>query len=204
MKNSQTKNNDSKHGITYEQLMESNFLKHPTHSKIVHTIFNPFIIAVIILMATTTYVKIADGDWTFALMVGFIASMFMSMKIAMATMIVPAGHGVGMVKKGKLSVLGLPTPAVVMLGIIFLTILGMNYVAFSYNGPLGGFERMKIFGVAMLFGFIMSICSWRFHVYYNMWYGSEYDARLEFKNKGYDDKEIESKVKQLKKQGILF
>ncbi len=203
MKNS-TKNKDSKHGITYEQLMESNFLKHPTHNEVVHAIFNPIIIAIIILVTTTTYVKITDGDWIFSLMVGFITSILMSIKLAMATMIIPAGHGVGIVKKGKLSVLGLPNSAVIMFSIILLLILALNYITITYNYSFETFTRIRMFSLSMLFGFILSICSWRFHTYYNTWYGSEYDARLEFKNKGYDDELIENKITKLKKQGILF
>lgn len=190
--------------ITYEELMDSHFMKYPSHSRIVHVIFNPFIVVAIILVATTGYVKIVDGDWTFALMVGVICSMFLSMKMAMVSMQM-SGHGVGMIKKGRLSVLGLPSAAVVMLVIILSLILGIIIVA--YTAPedgLEGFKRVKLMGISMLFGFIMSVCSWRFHSYYTIWYGSEYSARIEFKNKGNSDEEIELKVKKLKKKGIIL
>jgi len=189
-------------GMTYSELMKSNFFRFPGHNPIVHRIFNPFVTALIMFVAITAYVKIADGEWTFAIIVAFIASCFMSMKIALATMMIPSGHGVGMVKKGRLSVLGLPTPAVVMFGIILTIILAMNALAFSPGATLD-MGRMKMFSVSMLFGFILSICSWRFHTYYETWYGSEYAARMEFKAKGYGDEIIEEKIAALRERGIL-
>ena len=193
--------NNEKSSMTYEELMNSHFLKYPTHSKIVHAIFNPFVVASIILVATTAYVKIVDGDWVFALMVGGICSMFLSMKMAMVAMQM-SGHGVGLIKKGRLSVLGLPTPAVVMFAIIFGLLLTITII--GYTAPNGGFERVQMLGTSMLFGFIMSVLSWRFHSYYTMWYGSKYDAMMEFKNKGYDEETIKLKVEKLKKMGIIL
>ena len=187
--------------MTYEKLMNSHFLKYPTHSKIVHAIFNPFVVAAIILVATTTYVKIVDGDWMFAIMDGMICSMFLSMKMGLVAMQM-SGHGVGMIKKGKLSVLGLPSAAVVMFAIILALLLTIT--AIGYTAPGGGFERVQMLGVSMLFGFIMSVLSWRLHSYYTTWYGSEYTARMEFKGKGYSDALIEEKVDKLKKMGIIL
>lgn len=195
-------NNNEKSSTTYEKLMNSHFMKHPTHSRIVHAIFNPFIVAAIILVAVTLYIKIADGDWTFALMVGFIASMFLSMKMAMVGQMMN-GHGVGIVKKGKLSVLGLPSAAVVMYTIILGLLGTITVISFTANSDVD-FGRAQMFGVSMLFGFVMSILSWRLHTYYTTWYGSEYDARMEFKNKGYSDEVIDGKVKKLKEMGILL
>ena len=194
-------NNTELSSMTYEKLMNSHFLQHPTHSRILHTIFNPFIVAAIILIATTTYVKIADGDWTFAIMVGMICSLFLSMKMGMVSMQMH-GHGVGIIKKGKLSVLGLPNAAVVVWGILLALLTAMTVMA--YTAPEGGFERMQILCVSLLFGFVMSVLSLRLHSYYATWYGSEYDARLEFKNKGYSDEVIADKLKKLKEMGILF
>jgi hypothetical protein len=194
-------NKNEKSSLTYEELMNSHFLKYPTHSRIVYVIFNPFIVTAIILVATTMYVKIVDGDWGYALMVGMICSMFLSMKMAMVA-IQMNGHGVGMIKKRKLSVLGLPSAAVVMYAIILsllttITVLG-------YTAPGGGFERVQQLGVCMLFGFVMSVLSWRLHSYYTTWYGSEYDARMEFKNKGYSDEVVAEKLQKLKKMGVLL
>jgi hypothetical protein len=59
-------------------------------------------------------------------------------------------------------------------------------------------------GVSLLFSFIMSLLSWRFHSYYANWYGSEYVARMEFKSKGNSDEVIETKIKKLKKIGIIL
>lgn len=194
-------NKNEKSSLTYEELMNSHFLKYPTHSRIVHVIFNPFIVAAIILVATTTYVKIVDGDWGYALMVGMICSMFLSMKMAMVAMQMN-GHGVGMIKKGKLSVLGLPSAAVVMYAIILALLTTITVL--SYTAPGGGFERVQQLGVCMLFGFVMSVLSWRLHSYYTTWYGSEYDARMEFKNKGYSDEVVAEKLQKLKKMGVLL
>ncbi len=199
MNNQHTKNEKS--SMTYEKLMNSHFLKYPTHSAIVHAIFNPFIVAAIILVAVTTYIKIVDGDWTFALMVGFIASMFLSMKMAMVGQMMN-GHGVGLRKKGKLSVLGLPSAAVVMYTIILGLLVTITAISFFSKSDVD-FGRAQMFGVSMLFGFVMSILSWRLHTYYTTWYGSEYEARMEFKNKGYSDEVIAAKVKKLKEMGIL-
>lgn len=187
-------------GITYEKLMNSHFLRFPSHSKIVHTIFNPFMVGAIIFVAVMIYLVIADGDWMFAVMVAGICSMFMSMKIALATM-QTSGHGVGIIKKGKLSVLGLPSAATGILGIILFLILAIIYVSFA--APEEHFERVQMFGISMLFGFVMSLLSWRFHTYYETWYGSEYDARQEFIQKGYTEEVIKEKIALLKKKGIL-
>ena len=196
------KNNIEKSSLTYEELMNSHFMRHPTHSKLVHSIFNPFLIAGIILVSTITYAKVIDGDWILAIMIGMICSLFLSMKMGLVGMMM-SGHGVGLVKKGKLSVLGLPSAAVVLYSIVLGLILMI--VIISYTSASGSdFKRVQIFGTSMLFGFCMSILSWRFHTYFNTWYGSEYDARMEFKNKGFSENKIEESLKKLKEIGILF
>ncbi|HWC58034.1 MAG TPA: hypothetical protein VG621_03770 [Candidatus Paceibacterota bacterium] len=195
---------NKKRQITYEELMNSHFMKYPSHSRTVHILFNPFIVAAIILFVTAGYAKIMDGDWTFTIMVGLLTSMFLCMKMAMVTTQMN-GHGVGMIRKGRLSVLGLPSSAVVMFAIILFLILAIITVA--YTAPqdgLGGFKRVQILGLSMLFGFIMSVLSWRFHSYYETWYGSEYSARMEFREKGYSNDEIEAKIKKLRKLGIIL
>jgi hypothetical protein len=188
---------NKKRQITYEELMDSHFMKHPSHSRIVHVIFSPPIVAAIILVVTTGYVKIADGDWAFALTVGALCSMYLFIKILMITPQM-TGHGVGLVKKGKFSVLGLTSIAVAMFTVILFLISAITVL-----GYIGGFERAHQLGESMLFGFVMAMLSWRFHSYYETWYGSEYDARVQFKNKGNSDEVIEGKIKKLKKRGII-
>ncbi len=193
--------NNEKSSMTYEKLMNSHFLKYPTSNPVVYAIFNPFMTALISFVAITAYVKIVDGDWMMALITALVASAFMQMKMSLMFMNVD-GHGVGISKRGKLSVMGLPNAAVVMLGILLLIILAINFIAFTADTTLD-FARVKMFGVSMLFGYILSICSWRFHTFYDTWYGSEYNARMEFKGKGNTDEQITEKIAKLKEMGIL-
>jgi hypothetical protein len=188
-------------GITYEKLMKSGLMRYPNHSPIVHAIFNPFVTAVIMFVAIMAYVVLADGDWEFAVIVACLAAFFMSMKIAMVGMFL-SGHGVGIIKKGKFSVLGLPTVATVILSIPFLLLVFLTYLSFTAPDA-EMFGRLRIFCVSFLFGFIVSLLSWRFHTYYETWYGDEYAARMEFKGKGYSDDVIEEKLQVLRNIGIL-
>jgi len=185
----------------YEGLLDSFLIRCPKYNRFAYLIFNPFIVAAIIMIAITVYIKISDGDWSYAVIVGAMASMFMSMKIALVGMQM-TGHGVGLIKKGRLSVLGFPNVVVVMLGMILFLLLAITII--GYTAPERNFERIQLFGTSMLFGFIMSLLSWRLHTYYNTWYASEYLARMEFMSKGYSDEEIEERVKKLKEKGILI
>lgn len=188
--------------MTYEKLMDSNFIKFPNHSNVVHNLFNPFVVALISFIATGLYTLLMDGDWGFTIIVAMVCAAYMQMKIAFVTMNIH-GHGVGIIKKGKFSLLGLPTVVTIMLLIIFTIILLLNIIAYGADTNLD-FGRVQIFASSMMFGFIMSMLSWRFHSYYETWYGSEYDARMELTQKGYSGEEIEQQIAALKKKGILF
>lgn len=187
--------------ITYEELMNSHFMKFPTHSKVVHTIFSPWVVCLIIIVVVGTTTYLIDGGIDMAIMTALVAGAYVPMKIAIATMDMD-GHGVGLIKKGKISLLGLPTVASVMYFILFAIVTAIIFVAFTDSSGVH-FGRVQIFGIAMMCSLIMSLLSWRFHTYYETWYGSEYAARMQFKSKGYSDKVIEDKIRLLKKRNIL-
>ncbi len=195
--------NKSDKGMTYEQLMSSHLMKFPSHSKVVHTIFHPFLIALVIAISTIGYTWIKDGDPGFALIVGVISA-YVSFKMYYASSQL-TGHGVGIIKKGKFSVLGLPSILVLLYSIALLLLLGMLII--SHTAEDGHFPsfyaRAQVFTLCALFSFVISLLSWRFHIYHETWYGSEHDARLEFQKRGLSKSDIEAKVALLKRNGII-
>lgn len=197
-----TLKNNKNRQITYDELMNSPFMRFPSHSKIVHDIFNPLTVSLIVMITVGTTIMIIDGDGVFAIMLALICGAYAPIKILMVGNQM-TGHGVGVVRNGKFSFLGLSTVATIILSILFIVIVSLNYIAFTAPNTQD-FQRVQMFSVSMLFSFIMSLLSWRFHTYYETWYGSRYDAILEFKKKGYSDEEIEVKIKKLKKQGIVL
>lgn len=188
--------------MTYEKLMNSNFIKFPNHSNVVHKLFNPFVVALINFIATGMYAFLFDGDLGFAFINAFICGAYMTLKISFVSMNM-TGHGVGIIKKGKLSLLGFPTGISIFLLTLFTIILMMNIVAFTGETDMD-FERVQILSASLMFSFVMIMLSWRFHSYYETWYGSEYDAKCELVKKGYGEHEIEQKIAELKRKGILF
>ncbi|MDB5188470.1 MAG: hypothetical protein JWM92_68 [Candidatus Nomurabacteria bacterium] len=202
MSSSKTKNTRS--SMTYDQLMDSHFLKFPGHSKVVHTIFNPWVIMVIIVIAVAMYSLHMGHSISFAIGSAVLCGLYMQGKLLMIGMQM-TGHGVGIIKKGKFSFLGLPTVATVCLLVLFTIILFLNYTAFitaPSNDP--DFNRVRVLAVSLLFSFAMAMLSWRFHTYYETWYGSEYDARYEFKyRRGYSEEEVERRIKILRSKGYI-
>jgi hypothetical protein len=64
-------------------------------------------------------------------------------------------------------------------------------------------SKASFLAIALLFSYMMSIATWRLHTYYKVWYGSEDDARFEFRSKHYSDEIVVGKIKKLKELGIL-
>jgi hypothetical protein len=62
----------------------------------------------------------------------------------------------------------------------------------------------QLLSVSMFTALFLSLLTWRFRLFYETWYGDEYKARLEFKNKGCGKIQIEKNIKELKRLGILL
>ncbi len=60
------------------------------------------------------------------------------------------------------------------------------------------------FPTLLVISCVLVLLTWKFHMYYETWYGSDYDARMEFKNRGYNDEQITYAIEQLYKIGILY
>jgi hypothetical protein len=106
------------------------------------------------------------------------------------------GHGVGIVKKQKLSVWGLNNVAVIMYSIIGVLIIALLML------PTDN-KNVDAFAVSMLASYIMGLLYWRLHQYYDTWYGNEHDARLEFKQRGLTQDQISERIFDLKKKNVI-
>ncbi len=188
--------------MTYEQLLNAHFLKHPGHSKIVHFIFQPLVVLPTALIAVFVYSLVKTGDSELSFLIAIFAAMYPIVKFFLVGAQM-TGHGVGLIKKGPLPLLGLTTVATICELLILGVIIFLVVVAYQAPESLG-FEKVKVFSVSLLFSFIMSMLYWRFHAYYETWYGSEYDARIEFQKKGYAAEIVEERIEELKRKGILF
>lgn len=193
----------AKSKITYEMLM-NHYVKFPNHSLLVHKLFNPYLVMLIVLCVTGITTYVLDGDFMFALIVSFLTACFLGIKMISSFNILH-GHGIGIVKTGRFRVIGLPEKAFYVLLVPFVLIVILNILAFTQTSEFPSDDmRLKLFAGSFLFGFIMSLLSWRFHTYYETWYGSEYDARIEFKSKGYSEDLIENSIQELYKKGVLY
>ncbi len=190
--------------MTYEECMNF-FIKYPNHSKTLHRVFSPIVVTLTIFIGVFTLNKFFEGTTSFALLTACISTGFVFSKILLVQNMLN-GHGVGIKKKGRFQVLGLTEKVFWKLLVPFILILIMNILAFMNDDlefPKDAM-RFRLFVVSILFVYIMSMLCWRFHIYYETWYGDEYKARVEFKNRGDSDEEIERKIEILYKQGTLY
>ena len=194
--------------MNYEQLTNTHFIKYPSHPKWLHEIFRPFWVSMFLAAAFCTHSSFfeLEEDWLF-LWLSFFCAIMPILKIAFAQNFL-LGHGVGLIKKSRFSLLGLPNWMTI---IQIVLILGTGWAALKLNyGEIKeeNFNLKAILILKLLFSylfisFLASLLSWRFHTYYETWYGSECDAKSEFENKGFSKEEIEKKINLLKKKGII-
>lgn len=194
--------------ITYEELMNSHFMKFPGHSKVLHYIFDPIAISIylFILISLVGYLYGVGLGLSIFIAAVSVISVILKQSSSYHTM---TGHGVGLKKKGKFSILGLSTA----LSIGFLIISSLSLVMVlgsfseSFNKGMMDYQTVLNFRALSLSFFIctvFSLLSWRFHIYYETWYGSQYDAMIECKNKGMSVEQTEQFIENLRKAGILY
>lgn len=191
-----------KQNITYEELMSSHFMRFPAHSRIVHIIFNPLLCGCILMVLTVLCAKIVGTDWSISIISGVFAA-YALIRQYQAQMNLK-GHGVGLIKKGKFSVLGLPqgmSIASIFFGLVIITMFTGSFLG-DFNSDKTSLN-FKTLSSALLASHILSLLSWRLHTYYETWYGDEYKARIEFKNRGLSDHKIEEYIVLLRRKGIL-
>ena len=193
MKKSNT--NTKKYGITYDELMKSPILDFPEINYFLYKLFSlTFVILFSLFFAFAFSFYKTKGDLFLAFFIGLLSlTPILKMYAANCNM---TGHGVGIIKKQKLSVFGLSSIAVIMysiIGILIITLL----VSPTDN------ENVDAFAVSMFVSYIMGLLYWRLHQYYDTWYGSEYDARIEFQQRGLTQDQISERIFDLKKKGVI-
>src|SRR6185436_896068 len=192
-----------KKNITYEELMNSHFMRFPSHSRILHIIFNPICLCVV-LFPLITFISWAAGVPLYAaIMIASIAGGIVPLK-QFRTQAKLRGHGVGLIKKDGFTFLGMPKT--MSLGAIIMGFVLLVMVLAVFFGPSDDPHvtlNFKALSLSLFVSHIISLLSWRFHTYSETWYGDEYKARMEFKKRGMKDSEIEEYIQRLRKMGIL-
>lgn len=191
--------------MNYEQLMNSHLVNHPSNPKWLHELFRPLWVALFLIVAfigTSIFLEVDKGLGIFA---SLIFGGYVLVKLSFFQMI--SGHGVGRVKKGAFSFLGLP----MMVSVIMLLLLLMSVVMIASTFTVEFREaffpetilNLRVVSWYFFISIIASLLCWRFHIYYETWYGDEYEARREFEEKGIDNEEIERRISLMRKKGIL-
>ena len=153
-----------------------------------------------ILVIVTSVAKIMYGEWGFAFITATISAFYIVLKVTTIGDMV--GHGVGVIRREKVTILGIPGTIFAVYGVLSFLMLLVAIISFFFeeNAVL---TKATFLSITMMFGLIMSMLTWRLHTYYKVWYGNEDDARLEFKNRYDKDEVVEFKVNKLKELGIL-
>lgn len=193
--------------ITYEELMNSHFMRYPSSPKWLYNMFNPVVVMITLAAAVIIAGKILNIDHALVAMITFITSWITYRRHTTYRLFV--GHGIGHIKKGKFSFLKLPTTGMSISSIVMLLLTISMIIATFTKGFRTGLQpdtvrSYQLLSVSMFTAFAVSLLTWRFRLFYETWYGDEYKARLEFKNKGYGKIQIEKNIKELKRLGILL
>lgn len=136
-----------------------------------------------------------------------LASTFIYVK--MNTVFLLNQHGHGVLYPDKFKIMGFTIGKIIYFSIVTALIGTLMYIAFM------GFEDVDIswtqtvynirFGVLTIaFTYAISFILWRMYWYEKLFYGSEYDARIEFQRNGDQNDVIEQKINKLKEQKILY
>ena len=197
-----TNQNISKSNMTYENLINS-FVKYPGQSRMLYKIFNPFIATLIFAVISISLGYLVD-NLRLSILITSLTAVFI-LKYYIFHSIAFTGHGVGLRDMGKFRILKLSQKfSILYLGLIVISIIGIIYFQFASDfDPTGRLSAIYTFFV-FLVGVIFSILIWRFYTYYLTWYGSEYAAIKECKNKGYSKSYTYTFLVKLYKAGILF
>ena len=192
--------NNKKYVASYEELLNSKQVKFPGYNKTLYTLCSPSVAFAVILVIVTAIAKIVYGEWGFAFASAVFSSMFIVLEVA--TLGEMSGHGVGVIKKERTTILGLPATIFMAYSSIICLIVLLMLVSFFTEMSMV-ISKATFLVIALLFSYMMSIATWRLHTYYKVWYGSEDDARLEFRSKHYSDEIVVGKIMKLKELGIL-
>ncbi len=184
-------------GMTYDSLM-NHFVNYPNHPEWLHKLFSPLTVMFISasLFIFLSYVVFDAGLWisiVFAIVMLYVYSRTIS---AMYNM---SGHGVGLNPKRTSKV-----RKILIVGLIILSIL----ISIVLIGGFYGYDKygnilLVLLPGALALSLIGSILIWKYHMYFVTWYGSEYDARIEYKSLGVSEQDIDIAIKNLREKGIL-
>ncbi len=114
------------------------------------------------------------------------------------------GHGVGLKHSSK-NFLRMP----VILIVFFVIALGLSTALFATallsNNELSTttMNNIAAIGLTMLLTIVLAMLRWYLSAYREMYLGSEYEARLEFKGKNYTIEQADLKIQQLRDHGVL-
>ena len=185
-------------------------LKFPDHSPLVHKLFNPYYIALFLAVVSIVVLYWAKYD-TFG--IGFMTLFTLVVYVKqVAVQYLFTGHGVRIRKDPKKTIIfGLPIRNFIFL--LIPVILSLVILALSIYSIINVEQGLYLFGslaktiafpTLLVISCVLVLLTWKFHMYYETWYGSDYDARMEFKKRGYNDEEITYAIEQLYKIGILY
>ena len=187
--------------LTFDQLMDSQFMKHPSHSQVVHRIFNPWVTAVVIFVVSMIYVGQLDSRGNIIFIFSMLPTGF-SMALYFMIISTMIGHGVQLHKlTSRWSLLGIPGALILIFPVYFVIVLSAiiyGYTSFDEQAVFG-----KILGLPLLFGFVMMLLSWRFHGYYVTWYAGQKGLRFYMEREGYSEEEIIERIRVLTNRGML-
>ena len=192
--------NNKKHVASYEELLQSKPIKYPTYNKTLYNLFSPHMTFTMILVIVTSVAKLMYGEWGFAFITATISAFYIVLEVTTIGDMV--GHGVGVIRREKVTIVGIPGTIFAVYSVLSLLMLLVVIISLFFEEKVV-LTKATFLSIAMMFGLIMSMLTWRLHTYYKVWYGNEDDARLEFKDRYDNDEVIKVKVNKLKELGIL-
>ena len=192
--------------MTYEQAI-NHYVKFPGHSLVLHKIFNPLVStpAIVVVMVAGAY--LLNLDMYLGVFIAILAGGLFPLKLSgmFNTLI---GHGVGIYERGRFRILGIPEKMFYIIipvptALIIVMIWTTGYLESSTLTESTILNYQFLVG-SLALGFLVSLLSWRFHTYYETWYGSEYDARVSFTKSSSSENEVLKKLEVLYRNGILY
>ncbi|HRH31377.1 MAG TPA: hypothetical protein PK950_01800 [Candidatus Paceibacterota bacterium] len=194
--------NNKPTGITYDELMNSRFLEFPGHNEALYKIFST-IGAVLIIAAASiaSGIMLQRDAGIITLTTLFSLMLLMKMQYSFTHI---SGHGVGIVRKSKFSILGAPKKLSISFVILFVLTLFMVSLSFAGDFSFDDTQlNFQYLSSCLFFAVIILMLNWRLYAYYTTWHGDEYAARVYFTKKGFSSSTIQECIDTLKLKGIL-
>jgi hypothetical protein len=153
---------------------------------------------ILLVICSLVFSAVVNANGTFYYIVMPIMACFFFGKFALAMMFCQ-----GWKIFNRKMVLGLPVGLFIFYIIVIALLTSMAVVNQGMSDFPGAQKNLNVFIFNASIGVLGSLIAWFAGIKNWMAGGSEYDARMEFKNKGNSEQEIEGKIAELKNFGLI-